>query len=295
MDSKNPAMAGATGLPGIAKVGRRATNGAWRAAAVVPLVLLMACSQKAPQGQVVARVNGDDITVQQLDSEARSMGPNGARVPKPALLQQVMARVLLAQAAHDQKLDQYPGYPADKLRMEQSALAQMELSKAVDQNPAITPADVAKFISDHPFVFANRQRYKLDQIHVPSGGSIVDALKKYEVESDLVSYLNRAGVPFTRGTAVVDTANILPQAAQQLAALPPGTLLYTQQGQEVIFSVISDHQPAIAPPAEQTAAATQLLRKQKVAEQVNAKVKQLQQSAKVSYQPGFEPPKPKAK
>jgi EpsD family peptidyl-prolyl cis-trans isomerase len=287
MDSKNPAK--------VALVPRRGlAGGALRTASLLPLVLLMAaCAQKPPQGQVVARVNGADITVQQLDSEARSIGPSGAKTPKQILLQRVMARVLLAQAAHDQKLDQYPGYPADKLRLEQTSLAQLTLAKNINQSPSVSPSDVSKFMADHPFVFAGRQRFKLDQIHVPSGGTIVDALKKFENENDLITYLTRTGVPYTRGEVVVDTANLPPTAAQQLMALPPGTLLYTQAGQEVIFSLVADHQPMIAPPAEQAAAATQLLRQQMVTQQVEAQVKKLKDSATITYQPGFEPPKPK--
>src|SRR5277367_6372562 len=81
------------------------------------LAMAAGCSPHGPNGQVVATVNGQEITTQDLAAEARSSNQGGAAT-KQSLLQAVIGRVLLAQEAHALQLDQTPGYPSDVTRMQ---------------------------------------------------------------------------------------------------------------------------------------------------------------------------------
>src|SRR3982750_3449756 len=91
------------------------------------LALLTACSDKAkaPTGQVVATVNGEDITVHELNGELQTL-----RVPPDApkkqveqvALQRVVERKMLADVAKKRGLDKNPQFLLAERRVDEGLL-----------------------------------------------------------------------------------------------------------------------------------------------------------------------------
>ena len=81
-------------------------------AALLACIALSGCGMiggdKAPKGQVVATVNGEEITVTELNRElagAAPANPAERKAAEQAALESIITRKLVAQASKDQNLD----------------------------------------------------------------------------------------------------------------------------------------------------------------------------------------------
>jgi EpsD family peptidyl-prolyl cis-trans isomerase len=248
------------------------------------------CKAHAPTGQVVATVNGKEITGQDLLAEARASGAQGHQDPRP-ILQRVIARELLAQYAHDHKLDAYPGYPSDVLRIQQTFLAQKTLQTVVKPPTTPSASDIAAFETAHPYMFANRMRLQTDQIRFQTADNMKSLAGVGDMQA-LVSRLKSLNTPFDRQTRTLDTAQLPAPLADKIVAAPTGELLLIREGETVLGIVVQARDPVAAPPDQQAAIAAQLMAAASNQSQVDAEVNRLRAQAKITYQPNFAPPAP---
>lgn len=257
---------------------------------VSALVLtLAACKPGTPTGQVVATVNGKEITSQDLLAEARA--GNNPHPDARALLRQVITRVLLAQSAHDQKLDGYPGYPSDLVRVQQAFLAEKALQKIVKPGGPPTPAAIATFEAANPYLFASRAKLTMNEIRFETS----DNMKSLEGANDLpavVSKLKAVNAMFEQKSQTMDTAQLPAELSAHLVTAELGQLQFFRQGNAVLGVVVTQRDPVVLSPEQQSALASQLLVRSTAQNEVGSAVAQLQSKAKIVYQKGYAPPAP---
>lgn len=137
--------------------------------AVSGLILLMlsACSDVSPSSQVLASVDGDDITTAELEHERDQSGaPRHADISK-TLLDAMVKRRVLAQVSEQMGLEQDTGYHLELRRVREQLLVEVlyrRLEGTVDDPSADR---VAQFINDHPWRFDKRRVLYLS--HTPEG------------------------------------------------------------------------------------------------------------------------------
>ena len=262
--------------------------------AVATLALALAdCSDHKPTGQVVAIVNNQEITAQDLNAEARGEGAGRAADPK-ILLQKVVARVLLAQDAHKRGLDRYPGYPSDVARMQQTFLAQKLVQSTVKPLTSPTPQQLNAFMEAHPFTFKNRERIDLTELQI-QGSDAVKSVQGIDSLSALTARLKMLNSPVKQQDRTVDTAELPPPLAAKLLSEPTGELFYVQGPDVALAIVIKSRSPISAPEDQQAKLAARMLAEFTGQQQVNAQVEKLKGGAKITYQPRFAPPPQPAK
>ena len=91
---------------------------------------------KAPTGQVVATVDGDEITMRELRAELAGMtfpDANARKAAEQAALQSIINRKLVAKAALEAELDKTPDFALQKERANELLLAQALQKKIVDE------------------------------------------------------------------------------------------------------------------------------------------------------------------
>lgn len=245
---------------------------------------LAACKGHAPTGQVVAVVNGQEITGQDLAAEARA---SGAQTRQQAM-QRVVSRVLLAQSAHAKGLDNYPGYPSEVARLQQDLLAQKALKAVVKPPAKPTPAAVAAFISAHPYMFKDRVRLQADEIKFQSADDMKSLADAANVAS-VAERLQSLNIPFARQTRTLDTAELPEPLAEKFLSVPADHIFFVRQGDVVLAIQILSRQPVAVPADQQAAAAAQVMTRVDEKQQVDAELKRLQSRAKITYQNGFGP------
>ena len=143
-------------------------------AAVLPAALtLTGCTQVKklvggkPKGQVVATVNGQEITTTELGQEMGNFSSKDPKIVKAAqqqALQQIIMRDLLTQKAKEAKLDKTPEYTVQAKRGEQTLLVQLYQRKLAAGVTAPSRQDAEAFIQSHPTMFTGRKILVVEQV-----------------------------------------------------------------------------------------------------------------------------------
>jgi peptidyl-prolyl cis-trans isomerase C len=261
---------------------------------MIAALAVSGCGAKAT-GQVVAVVNGEEITADELNAEL-----NGAALPAGAdkklamrqLLQQVIDRRLLAQTAKEQGLDRDPAFLTQQRRMNEDLLVRLYAKKAADSIPVPKPAEIDQYIASHPTAFAGRKRFKLDQLRfaAPSDMAKLKPLESLKTMPQVVAYLTSAGIKFERGVGQLDSGSIPPATLKQILDLPPGEPFITPAGGQIVASVITGSEPLTVPTEQTRPLAVQTMRNESLGKIGETRLKEARLKAKIEYQPGYEAP-----
>lgn len=261
----------------------------------LPLTLAMVsgCSKK-PGGQVVAVVNDEELTQQDLQAEART-----AKIPATAdkqaataaILQRVIDRNLLATYAREQGLDRGPEYVARRRLMEQTLLAELGMRKLAGTQSEPTPAEAKAFVAAHPTLFAERQQLTLDQVQFQTlaDAGRLKALSALPSIDAVVQQLTANGIAFTRGTPVLDTATLSPSVAKQITVLRNGEVFDISTGGQTFVSAITARSSAANLPSAWSASAMDAIKRERLMTSVQGSMAKLRKDAKIQYDPAFKP------
>lgn len=264
-------------------------------ASAAAIVLLAGCDKK-PGGQVVAVVNGQEITQQDLNAELQgaTIAPTAdKKVVMAQVLQRVIDRTLLVQKAKAEGLDKSPAYLSQLRRAEDGLVVNLLTTKAAKGIALPDAGAVDNFMSQNPTLFVARKIYKLDQIVFaqPSDASVLRQLEPAHTLEAVQTILTAAGIQYTRGAAQLDTASIAPEIAAKIAALPAGEPFIVPDKGRVIASVITGMTSNPTPAAQARPAALELLRQQALGSAMQKQLEAARSAAKIDYQPNFAPPK----
>jgi len=258
--------------------------------------LLAACHKGVPEGQVAATVDGEEVTLQELNTEIQASNlPQGVdkQVAQREALQRIIDRKLILKAARDKKIDKSPEFQSVKQRTDELLLAQAYVKQQQAAVPVPNDSDISKFMSEHSNAFGNREMLQLDQIQFrPAGPGDIKKLSQIEKDHNLdavATHLTALGIKFKRGKAGLDTAQLPTEVINRINAQPGEPFVIPLNGIITINAVIG-HQAAPGDPAEMRQQAVGLWRNQQFGKLVSDKVKELRSSAKITYQTGFAPP-----
>ena len=263
--------------------------------ALVIALATTACQKKA-SGQTVAVVNDEEITATELN-DALATDPTLAgaatKEARAAALQKLIDRKLLVQQARSDGLDKSPEYVNQQRRTNDEILINLLLSKRVNTSQLPSADEIARFQASRPEVFASREIWTLQQVQYPlsKDAALNAALSKAQSLDEVTQLLTSKGVKFTRGSRKIDTA-VFPHAIySQLTPLKPGEPFIAPGPDKAVASVISAREPAPITGDQARTVALNAMRRDQVESILKDRVKNLRGSAKIQYQPGFEPAK----
>ncbi len=186
---------------------------------VALLSVLAACSKhdEASQGatQVVAKVNGSEITVHQLNLALSKLGKLEPAQVKPAsekLLRQMVDLELLKQKSIDEKLDRDPNVLQLIEANRQQLLAQAYMQKVAAKQLPPTSDEIKAFFDTHPELFSERNLYLIQEFAVQEGAArlaeIQAGIEHAKSAEEIAQWLQSHGFKFN--------VNTLKKAAEQL-------------------------------------------------------------------------------
>jgi len=252
--------------------------------------------KRAATGQVVAVVNGEEVSLCGLNGELQQAGANAAGADKQAIrnaaLQSLIDRKLLVQQARDRGIDKDPDFLQQQRRMGDELMISM-LAKQVTKNvPVPTAGDVDKFMTQHPELFAQRTIYDLDQLifMAPDDRSKLKQLESAHSLDAVGQRLTQMGIQFGRQKGQLDTATTPQDLVAQVVKLPAGEPFVLATNGRVFVSVIVAKKQVPLDGDNARRLATEAIRRQAVGDIAKKQVKQARDSAKIDYQPGFAPP-----
>jgi EpsD family peptidyl-prolyl cis-trans isomerase len=259
---------------------------------------LQACNAE-PTGQVVAVVNGEEITQGELNAELGEL-PEAALGDKDAIrrqvLQQIIDRRLMAQVAQEEGFDRDPMFVTRERRLREELLVQMYGQK---QNETIRVPDgaaVKKYLADNPGKFSERAEYRVDQIvfALPGDPKVLKALEADKTLAEVEDTLKEFKVEYTRGPNSLDSASVPNSVMKQILALPAGEPFVIPVQGRVTVSVITGREPVLTTEQEAAPLAAQAMRAQSLTELLQTRLKDARAKADIEYQDGLAPEQPKA-
>jgi hypothetical protein len=261
------------------------------AAAAAGLLALAACSGEAPAGQVAARVNGVEITIAELNEEARARDLTLEKNPalRSALIQEMVDRKLLVAEAKAQELHRTPRHILAERRMGEILLVQQLL--AGEESSELSPERLRVFMAANPHAFAQRVTARADLLSFSGQPppSLRQELTSAKNPGEIEAKLGAAGVSFHRSQEVWDSADpASPLWGGQIAA-SKGTLVLLPRGGGTIAAILSEVTPQPIPADQQVAVARALVSRSVAEQRMRKLLEQARAGATISYQPGFDP------
>ena len=249
------------------------------------------CNKPEPKGQVVAVVNGKEITVGELNEEAqaRGMSIGNDQSARARVMRDLVDRKLLAEQALRDKIDRSPDYLLTARRLNELLLVQ-ELVAARRGPADPTTAEVRAFIKSHPHAFDQRVSIHAAQITVPRklSAEMQADLSTASTLEEAQQLLSAAGISGARTEQVWDSAN-LPEATTERLLPSAGelVLLPAEPGMAIVqvFSVT----PQPVPPEQRESTARRWMTEQGTVNALNQLLDLVRSKAQVKYQKGFEP------
>ena len=250
-------------------------------------------------GQVVATVDGEEITSLQLRTEMGSFGSRDPEVMKAAqqqALQRIIMRKLLANKARDEKLDKSTDFTLQVERGEEALLAQLYQRKLAAKAPQPTKAEADSYVTNNPQRFAQRKVLFVDQVIAAPNKISPERLRPLQTLDQVKALLDGEGVQYQTNAVVLDTLSADPRLVAGITNLPPGEIFVIPQGGALLFNHVSDSRAVPFTGDMATAYAMNALRQQKAGQVVSKQVTDLRKAAesKIVYNPAFKPPPKKA-
>jgi EpsD family peptidyl-prolyl cis-trans isomerase len=261
------------------------------AALILVAATLSACGDKAKDkkpGQALASVNGEEVTMLQLNEEMQRAGvPAGQQdAASKQLLQALIDRTLLEEAAAKENLDRDPKVMQAIERAKSLIIAQAYLQKRIGNVQQPSQAEVQDYFNKHPEFFSNRKQFSMDELVIaandltPEVKGASDHAKSLE---EVAVWLDAHKVKYGRSQITRSTADVPPQLSEKLLGQPKGQLFVVKEGPRAMFISVTEVKDA--PVSLQVAAPQiqQFLVTQKNKELAGAELKRLRGNAKIEY------------
>ncbi|WP_353216596.1 hypothetical protein [Sandarakinorhabdus sp.] len=275
---------------------------------VAAAALLVGCSKDGdkPDGQVVASLDGRDITIHEVNQEISSLGQQAQSAPRKLIeavgLARVIERKMLASEAQTRKLDQSPQYVLAKTRNDENLLVQA-LQAEVSSKVGVTPREQAqKYVEQNPVIFGDRRIMTLDQIQFlqpPNFAALPMQTAKtmQEVETVLIN----ANIEYRRAPQQLDTLMLDPRLSSEVIRMARGPngepFMFTDQpagapSPIVYVNVVSQMKQEPFTGERAIAYAQQLMQRQEITRRLQAELTKLRETAKgkIVYGKGFDSP-----
>lgn len=221
-------------------------------------VVLTSCGKKdettskKSDTQVVATVNGEEITIHQVNFQLARMGQMSEAQGKVAA-KQVLTRLvemqLLKQKAIETKLDKDPAVLQAMESSKDQMLAQAYLEKLMTKTPKASTAETDTFYKEHPELFENRRVFRLQELIVSvskdKSAETETSLKAIKGINEIATWLKDKNLPFTINSNVKAAEQLPLELLKKLQVLKDGEVLIvaTVNGLNVVHVAASQVVP----------------------------------------------------
>jgi len=263
------------------------------AALVIAGAVLGGCNQDRPAvdakpGQALASVNGEEITVLQLNEEMQRAGVSAAQqqAASKQLLQALIDRELLESEAAKEKVDRDPKVMQAIERARSLIIAQAYMQKRVGDVAPPAEADIEAYFNKHPEFFTKRRQFAMSQLVLPASAVTPElraAADRASSLQEVAVYLDAHHIQYGRARATRSTADLKPELANKLLSMPKGQLFLAQEGPRAMLISIDEVREAPVSLAAASPQIAQYLANVKNKEMAQAEIQRLRATAKIEY------------
>ena len=224
------------------------------------VMFLTACSpsEQTTANKVIAKVNGDKITLNQLSLEAQKVKISDSDQLPQKLINGLIDRQLLAQESLKLGLDRNLEVQEALAAAKAQIYAQAYIAQKVTKLPMPSDEEMQQFIDEHPEHFGQRKivntidivfensGQKLDLRWLESKVTTLDALRKILEDND---------IPFQTVNNRFSTDALPPEILDKIKQIKAGDLLFAHDRNKIIVKSVSSIEPSfiLATQAQQLA------------------------------------------
>lgn len=266
------------------------------AATVLCLSLVtVACGKggdkKAPS-QVAVKVNGDEVSVHQVDLILRRQAPNVPAGQQDAMTRRVVETLvdqeILSQAARKDKLDQDPQVVQMMEAAKRDVLARAYLERLTEKVTEPSSDEVDRYYDSHPNLFSQRRLFSLQETTLAMPAEKAAQLKeKLEATTSLEKLdevLKAESLRSNTRQLSISAEDVPMGLLDQLAALKEGrSVVQLQEGSGRVLTMINSKLSPV-PPAQAKRLIAVLLSKERQRNALQQGVKALREQSKIEYQ-----------
>ena len=266
----------------------------WLLAAAV----LAACGQSEGRSgttQVAARVNGDEITVHQINAlltKAPETAPASAASRKQQALERLIDQQLAVQQALRRKLDRSPEVVQALAQARAEILGRALADEIARAQAKPTPEETKKYYTAHPELFAERRLFAIEEIALGPQQELPEGLGEFVAKSrsmrEIAAWLKSKEVTYAENRGVRAAEQVPLEHLPRLHAMKEGEIKLVDgaPGPARIIRLVA---AKAAPVDEKTAAPRiqQFLFNRRVHEELDKEMKHAKAVADIEYRGEF--------
>lgn len=256
---------------------------------VLAVAGLSACGNKEKKpGQALASVNGEEITVLQLNEEmqrANVQAPQQEAASKQ-LLESLIDRQLLQNEAAKDKTDRDPKVVQAVERAKALIVAQAYMQKRIGTVARPTKQEVEEYFHKNPQFFTERKQFDMRELVIASADmndQLKAAMDSAKALDDVAAWLDTNKVKYARTQLSRTSADLAPELSAKLLSMPKGQLFIIREGDRTLLISLADIRDIPATLAQAAPQIEQFLFNKKNKDAADAELKRLRAAAKIEY------------
>lgn len=263
------------------------------ALAIAVALTLAGCDKKqqdAAANAVAAKVNGNEITVSQLNFELSKLGnlsPEQTSQATNQMLRTMVDQQLLVQKAVADKVDRDPQVIDAIEASRKQILSQALIKKMTADHAKPTEAELADYYAKNPALFSERRIYRLEEINIKVTPDNIEAVKAQlqQVKNlgDFINWLKEQNIPARVGQST-KTAEQLPlEILPRVHAMKDGQAMTFSAPGALNVLVVANSQTQPLTQEQAKPLIERYLENAKKREIASAELKKLREAAKIEY------------
>ena len=249
--------------------------------------------EKAPATQVAAKVNGDEITVHQVNDVLgrQNVRPEQAESAKRQILERLIDQQLARQQALEKKLDRTPRTVQAIEAARSEILARSYIEQIASAQAKPSPEEVKKYYAEHPELFSQRRLFNIEELVVASSGPVAAGIKQRAAKAkdlqEIAAWLKTQNTEASAQRGVRAAEQIpLPWLAE-MQKMKDGEIRVFENGERLNVVRVAASRSA---PVEETAATPyiqQFIFNQRLNETIGKQIQSLRDKSNIEYMGEF--------
>ena len=258
---------------------------------IVPL--LSACGyakenvEKKP-GQALASVNGNEITILQLNDELVRAGIRAEQFETASkqILESLIARQLIVDEAVRTKLDRTPEVMQARERANAQVIAQAYLQRITNKLGKPNQVEIDEFYQRNPEYFEKRKQFDLTIVRIALNDlnkelkTVLDAAKSID---EVTTWLDKQGIQYARNVALRSTADLPSHIANMMLEKGKNHIFVMQERAYNLLIAVNAIKENPLSLALATPQIEKFLANQKYKHASEEEINRLRSSAKIEY------------